>query len=352
MNVGLQLQGLQKSYDGQPIVNDTTLTVRQGEFLCFLGPSGCGKTTLLRLIAGLEAPTGGRILLNGRDLTDTPAHERNFAMVFQALALFPFLTVEDNISYALRLRRVSRRDRLARVRELLALIKLPDIGARRIDQLSGGQRQRVAIARALAQEPVLFLLDEPFSALDAKLREQMQLELLLLQKKLEITTILVTHDQREAMSMADSIVVLANGRVQQIGAPSEIYRRPANRFVAGFVGQNNLLEGRIVDAEHIEVCGTVIRAAAASEPWTPRAPVTLCVRPEDVRVNPDDPKNATLLHGHIRLVRDLGDRIELKIDCGGLELLSSLTPADWSLIPDRDAVRVQIAPGAGKILTC
>jgi putative spermidine/putrescine transport system ATP-binding protein len=352
MKFGLQLQGLRKSYGGQVVVDDTTLTVPQGEFLCFLGPSGSGKTTLLRLIAGLEKPTGGRIFLNGRDLTDTPAHERNFAMVFQALALFPFLTVADNIGYALRLRHASRGDRLARVRELLALIQLPEIGARRIDQLSGGQRQRVAIARALAQEPVLFLLDEPFSALDAKLRDQMQIELLMLQRKLKITTILVTHDQREAMGLADSIVVLANGRVQQIGAPRDIYRRPANRFVAGFVGQNNLLEGRLVDAQHVEVCGTVIRAAAKAEPWTPRSPVTLCVRPEDVRVNSDEARNANLLHGRIRLVRDLGDRIELKIDCGGRELLSSLAPADWALIPDRESVRVSIAPGAGTILTC
>src|SRR5580704_3374331 len=222
MSLGLEVRQLSKHYGSQRVVSDVSLTVPSGQFVCFLGPSGCGKTTLLRMIAGLEAPTSGRILINDRDITDTPVHERNFAMVFQALALFPFLNVEENIAYSLRFRTINAQQRHEMVRDLLALIKLPDIGKRRIEQLSGGQRQRVAIARALAQEPMLFLLDEPLSALDARLRDHMQVELRLLQQKLRLTTILVTHDQREAMTLADSIVIMAEGRVQQVGSPQEV----------------------------------------------------------------------------------------------------------------------------------
>ena len=174
MTLGLEIRDVTKAYGANTVVRNVSLTVPRGQFVCFLGPSGCGKTTLMRMVAGLETPTSGRIFMNEKDITDTPVHRRNFAMVFQALALFPFLSVEDNIAYSMRLRNVGPADRRKRVRELLELIKLPDIGNRTIDQLSGGQRQRVAIARALAQEPTLFLLDEPLSALDAKLRDHMQ----------------------------------------------------------------------------------------------------------------------------------------------------------------------------------
>jgi putative spermidine/putrescine transport system ATP-binding protein len=265
MIFGLQLEGLCKSYGTQAVVDNVTLTVPHGQFVCFLGPSGCGKTTLLRMIAGLEQPTAGRILLNEADITTRPVQQRNFAMVFQALALFSFLNVEENIGYSLRVRGVARRERQSRVRELLELIKLPDIGPRHINQLSGGQRQRVAIARALAQEPMLFLLDEPLSALDAKLRDHMQVELRQLQQKLKITTILVTHDQREAMTLADAIVVIADGAVQQVGPPTDIYRRPANRFVAGFIGQSNLLDAVVLDSQALSFGGRVILGARIPE---------------------------------------------------------------------------------------
>src|SRR5580692_6085539 len=262
MTLGLEIRDVTKAYGANTVVRNVSLTVLRGQFVCFLGPSGCGKTTLMRMVAGLETPTSGRICLNDKDITDTPVHRRNFAMVFQALALFPFLTVEDNIAYAMKLRNVGPADRRARVRELLELIKLPDIGSRTIDQLSGGQRQRVAIARALAQQPTLFLLDEPLSALDAKLRDHMQVELRQLQQKLQITTILVTHDQREAMTIADTIVVMADGVVQQIGPPTEIYRKPANRFVAGFIGQSNLLDAEIADERHVRVHGRLFDVGA------------------------------------------------------------------------------------------
>jgi putative spermidine/putrescine transport system ATP-binding protein len=352
MTIGLELQGICKSYGGHRVVDHVSLTVPLGQFVCFLGPSGCGKTTLLRMIAGLELSSAGRILMNGMDLTATPAHERNFAMVFQALALFPFLNVEENIAFSLRLRHIGWRERRKRARELLELIKLPDIGSRKIDQLSGGQRQRVAIARALAQEPTLFLLDEPLSALDAQLREHMQIELRQLQQKLKITTILVTHDQREAMTLADSVVVIANGSVQQIGSPTEIYRRPANRFVAGFIGRNNLLDAEVLDRQHLRLCGSVIDVAPMPARFRSGDVVTLSIRPEELRVLPPGTQGANTLPGRISFVREIGERVELRIDCEGRELIGTASPSDWAAVACTGPVTVQFMPGAGTVLTC
>jgi putative spermidine/putrescine transport system ATP-binding protein len=348
---GLQLENVCKSYGSQKVVDSVSLTVPAGKFVCFLGPSGCGKTTLLRMVAGLEPPTAGRIVMNGMDMTVTPAHERNFAMVFQALALFPFLTVEDNISYSLRLRNIDRRERRRRVRELLELIQLPDIGSRRVEQLSGGQRQRVAIARALAQEPTLFLLDEPLSALDAKLRDHMQIELRLLQRKVGITTILVTHDQHEAMTLADTIVVLANGAVQQVGAPMEIYRRPANRFVAGFIGRSNLLDAQVLDRDHVRLWGRVMDVDSLPERLRGGDLVTLSIRPEDVRVLPPDTSARNVLPGLVNFSRDLGDRVELRIDCEGREILGAASPASWAALGS-ERISVQLPASATNVLTC
>ena len=349
---GLELQGLRKSYGSHVAVDSVSLRVPAGQFVCFLGPSGCGKSTLLRMIAGLETPTAGTLLLNGMDITATPAHQRNFAMVFQALALFPFLTVADNISYSLRLRNVTRQERQKRVRELLELIKLPDCGTRRIEQLSGGQRQRVAIARALAQEPMLFLLDEPLSALDAKLRDHMQIELRQLQQKLNLTTILVTHDQREAMTLADSIVVMAEGAVQQIGSPSDIYRRPANRFVAGFIGQCNLLDARVLDHGHLDVWGHVIEVGGVPGGLTKGAAVTFSIRPEDIRLLPPGSAAPDTLPGRVSFAREVGERVELRIDCNGREIIGAASPADWATLSNSGSVAVQLRAGAGTILTC
>jgi putative spermidine/putrescine transport system ATP-binding protein len=352
MTIGLELQDLCKSYAGPLVVNHVSLQVPLGQFVCFLGPSGCGKTTLLRMIAGLETPSAGRILMSGLELTNTPAHQRNFAMVFQQLALFPFLTVGENITYSLRLRNVARRERQVRLRELLELIRLPDIAARSVDQLSGGQRQRVAIARALAQEPMLFLLDEPLSALDAKLRDHMQIELRQLQRQLRITTILVTHDQREAMTLADMIVVMSEGVVQQVGSPTQIYRHPANRFVAGFIGQNNLLEGQVLDQHHLRVCGQPIAVAALPDGIRAGATVTLSIRPEDIRVLPAGSQAPNTLPGSISFARDLGERVELRIACDGHEILGMASPVDWAGLAHGAAVGVQLSPDAGTVLTC
>src|SRR5215207_258619 len=224
---GLVLDRLTKRFGAFAAVEDVSLSVAHGTFVCLLGPSGCGKTTLLRMIAGLEEPSSGRIVLDGSDITRLEAHQRDFGMVFQSLALFPHLTVRDNIAYPLRIRGAPAAEQRARVDELLALVHMPGFGDRPISKLSGGQRQRIAIARALARSPRLFLLDEPLSALDAKLREAMQVELRQLQRQLGITTIVVTHDQREAMTMADLIVVMHAGQIRQVGSPVEIYRRPS-----------------------------------------------------------------------------------------------------------------------------
>ena len=350
---GLELHGFRKSYGTHVVVDNVSLRVPAGQFVCFLGPSGCGKTTLLRMIAGLETPTAGKLFLNGMDRTHTPAHQRNFAMVFQALALFPFLTVEENIAYSLRLRNVARQERQRRVRELLELIKLADCGARRVDQLSGGQRQRVAIARALAQEPMLFLLDEPLSALDAKLRDHMQIELRQLQQKLNLTTILVTHDQREAMTLADSIVVLADGAVQQIGSPHEIYHRPANRFVAGFIGQCNLLEAEVLDSRHLDVWGRVIEVGDIPGGLVKGTAVTFSIRPEDISILPVGTDVPDTLPGRVSFAREVGERVELRIDCNGREIIGAASPADWAALGNSSgSVTVQLRASAGTILTC
>ena len=344
--LGLDIQDVGKRFGSIAALDDVSLQVPLGKFFCFLGPSGCGKTTLLRLIAGLEQPSGGRILLNDRDITAMPAHERRFGMVFQSLALFPHLNVEDNIAYSLRLRNKTARERRERVEELLALIRLPDIAKRSVGQLSGGQRQRVAIARALAQEPAMLLLDEPLSALDAKLREEMQVELRLLQQQLKITTILVTHDQREAMTMADTIVVMAQGKVQQVGAPIEIYRNPANRFVAEFFGNSNLIAVEAADSGAVRFGDRRIPVGAVPAELVPGSGATLAIRPEDVRLT--TPNGG--LPGRIVFVRDMGASVEVHVDCAGTPIISVTTRRDWIGLAAQDPVTVDLPPEACRVL--
>lgn len=236
----LTLSGIGKSYNGTPAVRDIDLTIGAGESVCFLGPSGCGKTTLLRLVAGLETPDSGSIALNGADITTTPSRSRHFGMVFQSYSLFPHLTVGKNVAYGLRCHKWSRTDTRRRVQEMLDLVQLADHIDKLPNQLSGGQQQRVAIARALAAEPYVLLLDEPFSALDAKVRGQLRDDMRELQTRLGLTTILVTHDQEEAMAVADRIVVMNGGRIEQIGTGPEIYHAPNTDFVGRFVGDMNV----------------------------------------------------------------------------------------------------------------
>ena len=306
----LCLKDIRKTYGDASAVDDVSIDFPQGELTALLGPSGCGKTTLLRMIAGLEVPTAGTITLGGRDITRLPAHKRKFGMVFQSFALFPHLSVLENVGYALTIAGTAKAEVRARAHKLLDLVQLQGFGDRRVGQLSGGQRQRVAIARALAQEPEVFLLDEPMSALDAKLREEMQVELRLLQQRLGITTIVVTHDQREAMTMADRIIVMSKGRVEQSGSPQEIYQWPATAFVAGFIGRANFMEG-LAENGRIRV-GDVALTLPKPANFVTGAPVQLACRPEAIRLGKADTANT--VKGTITFIRDLGPVRDFHLD--------------------------------------
>ena len=307
----LTIDRVGKSYGRVTALSDIALAVENGQFVCLLGPSGCGKTSLLRIIAGLETPDQGRILLGGQDITAQPAHQRDFGMVFQSLALFPHLSVAENIAYPLTIRGVPAARRQAEVERLLELVHLPGKGDRAITQLSGGQRQRVAIARALVMQPRLFLLDEPMSALDAKLRESMQIELKRLQRSLGVTSLLVTHDQREAMTTADLVVVMSQGRIQQVAPPIEIYRRPANPFVADFIGITNLIEGVARSGLLETAAGRVpVEGLPAS------GAVTLSLRPEDLVLSPLSTAQGPGLAGTVTFIRQLGATTEITVDAG------------------------------------
>jgi putative spermidine/putrescine transport system ATP-binding protein len=346
---GLRLEKVGKSFGHVVAVADVDLEFPQGKFVCLLGPSGCGKTTLLRLVAGLELPTTGHITLDGADLTHTPAHKREFGMVFQSLALFPHLTVGENIAYGLSIRGVDKVARRKRAEELLDLVRLPGVGDRHISQLSGGQRQRVAIARALALNPKLFLLDEPLSALDAKLRETMQVELRLLQQRLGISTIVVTHDQREAMTMADIVVIMDRGRVQQMASPLETYRSPANAFVADFIGISNLIPG-ILGAGGVEVRGRQIRVERLPGALGAGAKVTLSVRPEEVHIRPASEAGENRLAGTVTFIRDLGASVEITARCDDMEVLAVMTPRERPQASVGDAVSIELPAPACVVL--
>ncbi|WRZ89446.1 ABC transporter ATP-binding protein [Streptomyces sp. NBC_01007] len=261
----IRLQGLRKAFGDTTAVSGVDLEIADGEFFSMLGPSGSGKTTVLRMIAGFESPTAGRIELAGQDVTGLAPFERDVHTVFQDYALFPHMTVEENVAYGLKVRKVKKAERLVRARKALADVRLEGFGRRRPGQLSGGQRQRVALARALVGRPRVLLLDEPLGALDLKLREQMQVELKAIQREVGITFVFVTHDQEEALTMSDRIAVFHQGRIEQVGTPAEIYERPATPFVAGFVGTSNLLDGQSAQ----QVVG---------------APGTYSIRPEKIRV--------------------------------------------------------------------
>ncbi len=293
-----------------------SLDVREGEFVCFLGPSGCGKTTLLRAIAGLDIQTSGTIYQNGRDVSALPPEERDFGIVFQSYALFPNLTVRKNIAFGLQNRGMSRGDIGARVEELLGLIGLTEHGDKYPSQISGGQQQRVALARALAPNPGLILLDEPLSALDAKVRVHLRNELKQLQARLGVTTVMVTHDQDEALSMADRIVVMNMGVVEQVGSPLDVYNQPATRFVADFIGAMNFFDGAVTDDGEVQVGGVRLAVAAATPPTG--APVTVAIRPEDVRVtgvNADaDRQKVNPLTMEVASVEFLGSEVRIGLN--------------------------------------
>ncbi|MDA7949348.1 MAG: putative 2-aminoethylphosphonate ABC transporter ATP-binding protein [Hyphomicrobiaceae bacterium] len=280
----LEIRNVTKKFGDFVALDDVSLEIHEGEFVCFLGPSGCGKTTLLRAIAGLDFQTSGRIYQRGRDISDVPPADRDFGIVFQSYALFPNLTVERNVSYGLVNRKVGRKAVNDRVEELLTLVGLAGSGDKYPAALSGGQQQRVALARALATSPGMLLLDEPLSALDAKVRERLRHEMKELQRTLDITTIMVTHDQEEALTMADRIVVMSDGRIEQVGSPVEIYRHPVSPYVADFIGAMNFLHGKVMRKGHVKVGKMDIAVEDHTGQFKKGDQVVVCIRPECVAV--------------------------------------------------------------------
>ena len=278
----IEIKNITKEFDGEVILKGIDLTIHQNEFVTLLGPSGCGKTTLLRIIGGFEAPTSGQIDFNGKDLLKIPSYHREINTVFQKYALFPHLNVFDNIAFGLKMKKVPENELMEKVNKMLKMVKLADYAKRPIDSLSGGQQQRIAIARALVNRPKVLLLDEPLGALDLKLRQEMQYELKEIQRELGITFIFVTHDQEEALTMSDTIVVLHEGLIQQIGSPVDTYNEPRNRFVANFIGESNIIRGKMLKDRRVEfenhIFDCVDRGFAKDED------VDIVIRPEDLQI--------------------------------------------------------------------
>lgn len=305
----LSIQHLEKSFGANRVVKDFNLPIEKGEFVSLLGPSGCGKTTVLRMVAGFETPSSGSITIDGQDVTGLKPNARNIGMVFQAYALFPNLTVAQNVAFGLKVKGVDKGEAEARVTEMLRLIGLPDLGGRYPYQLSGGQQQRVALARALAVRPRVLLLDEPLSALDAKIRVSLRTEIREIQRELGITTVFVTHDQEEALSMSDRVVVMNGGIAEQVGAPFEVYNRPRTRFVATFVGTLNLFEGEAAGGG-VKIAGAVIPLADA--PKTGR--ISVALRPEALHLG----KGEVTLPATVEGVEFLGSILRLRVRVAGV----------------------------------
>jgi putative spermidine/putrescine transport system ATP-binding protein len=321
-DVLVSFRGVQKSYDGENlIVKDLNLDIRKGEFLTLLGPSGSGKTTSLMMLAGFETPTAGEILLDGRSLNRLPPHKRDIGMVFQNYALFPHMTVAENLAFPLSVRGLSRTDSAERVKKALAMVQLDSFRNRYPGQLSGGQQQRVALARALVFEPQLVLMDEPLGALDKQLREHMQMEIKHLHQRLGVTVVYVTHDQGEALTMSDRVAVFHQGEIQQIADPRTLYEQPSNTFVANFIGENNRISGQLLshDGERCVVGlarGEQVEALAVNV-GAIGAPVTLSIRPERVRLNGHSEACSNRFSGRVAEFIYLGDHVRIRMEvCG------------------------------------
>ena len=342
----LSLRNIRKSFGATTVVQDFNLDVGQGEFVSFLGPSGCGKTTVLRMIAGFEEPSAGQILVGGQDVTRLKPNQRNIGMVFQAYALFPNLTVAQNIAFGLRVAGVAKAEQDDRVAEMLSLIKLPQLGDRYPYQLSGGQQQRVA----LAPSPKLLLLDEPLSALDAKVRVALREEIRAIQQRLGITTIFVTHDQEEALSISDRIAVMHQGVAEQVATPFEIYNRPSTRFVANFVGTLNVLEGVVTDERRgvVQVAGSDVALADKITKQKAGDRVSLALRPETVSLG-EGGGQQTRLNGKIAEVSFLGSVIRVKVAVGD-DLVSLDTFNKPQMPPPRVGDQASISFNAGDVL--
>jgi spermidine/putrescine transport system ATP-binding protein len=338
----IQLSGVYKQFEGSEgaVVKNLTLNVRKGEFLTLLGPSGCGKTTTIRMIAGFEQPTSGRVIIDGEDVTDISPHERCVNTVFQNYALFPHMNIFDNIAFGLKMKKVSKTEIKERVLAMLKMIQLEGYEKRMPSQLSGGQMQRVAIARAVVNNPKVLLLDEPLGALDQKLRKQMQLELKHLQKRLGITFIFVTHDQEEALTMSDRIVVMRDGVIEQLGAPDEIYEKPVTRFVADFIGDTNLIEGKVAV---IEGGKALLQLAAGSElikvsagNLTLGEEVSIAVRPERIKLKYVPEAGEAYLKGSLKDRIYTGTSYKTVIELKDGKLITVNEPVDNHLNFEKD----------------
>ena len=330
----MELRAVVKSYGGAPAVNGISLSLARGEFLTLLGPSGCGKTTLLNLIAGFFPPTSGDIWIAGRNVTSLAPHQRNTGVVFQNYALFPHMTVEQNVAFGLVERRVPRAQIRQRVDDALQMVKLTDFGDRRPVQLSGGQQQRVALARALVIKPQVLLLDEPLSALDKNLRAHMQIELKQIQKQARVATVFVTHDQAEALSLSDRIVVMNKGTIEQIGTPQEVYRHPRSSFVASFIGEVNRMRGAVLtaspDATVISIAnGLQLRLAARRHmALAPGNQVDLFVRPENITIVGADSNRPDLIPARIVARSYQGSHTQMVVEVDGLGTLMVTVPGE------------------------
>jgi spermidine/putrescine transport system ATP-binding protein len=358
----VELRDVAKRFGNVVAVDHISLEVRRGEFLTLLGPSGCGKTTTLRMIGGFELPSAGQILIHGVDMSRQPPYRRPVNTVFQNYALFPHLTVGQNISYGLVMAKVPRAERERRVAEALEMVRLPHVEHRRPSELSGGQQQRVALARALVNRPQVLLLDEPLGALDLKLRKAMQLELKRLNREVGATFIYVTHDQEEALTMSDRIAVMSEGRILQIGTPAEIYERPNSRFVADFIGQTNFLEGTCIlqvgDECEVDVPGIGVVRGRSGKPLTTRSLVWLAVRPEKISLIMDQhvagvPSGWNILRGRVEDVVYLGTHSQIVVrltDAATLTVLrqnhSTIEPA----LTRGEPIAVAFDPAAATVL--
>jgi spermidine/putrescine transport system ATP-binding protein len=342
MTPAIELRSTVKRFGSVTAVDRVSLTIRDGEFFSLLGPSGCGKTTTLRMIAGFEFPDAGDIVLHGTSIGATPPHQRRVNTVFQSYALFPHMTVADNVGFGLEMQRVARSERERRVREALELVRLTDYSGRWPRQLSGGQQQRVALARALINQPEVLLLDEPLGALDQKLRKEMQLELKRMQERVGITFIFVTHDQEEALSMSDRIAVMHHGRVLQVGTPTEIYERPNCRFVADFIGDTNFFDGQVTAGSAgrtvVTTADGLVVTGASEQSLAPGSSATVSLRPEKARLTPDSPPGdiVNCFAATVDRVDYIGSDTRMLVRIGGERTVSVWEQNSRSTL-DRDA---------------
>ena len=337
----VELKNISVSFDGEKILDAINLDIKDKEFITFLGPSGCGKTTTLRLIAGFLEPDEGEIIFENQKINDVPAHKRQVNTIFQRYALFPHLNVYENIAFGLRVKKMKEKEIKEKVEEMLKLVNLSGLEKRSISTLSGGQQQRVAIARAIANHPKVLLLDEPLAALDLKLRKDMQKELKKIQQQLGITFIFVTHDQEEALTMSDRVIVMDNGKIQQIGSPQDIYNEPENAFVADFIGESNIVDGKMVKDFYVEFSGSSFDCL--DKGFEKNELVDVVVRPEDVDIVPEGQGQLT---GVVTSVAFLGVHYEIIVDIGGFKWMIQTT--DEHFVDDK--VGLYIEPDAIHIM--